>query len=275
MRALSGLFARQSPGSGFFDRGGSFGYFDRGGDFPLLAQLRGFHAELVRIKEALRSGSWAGVDGDENPDIVLRVQYRLRRILDRQAVEAAGQGGSYGAGLYREAQYVMAALADEVLLHLVEWEGRRRWRDEPLEMVLFHSQIAGERIFDQLDEMLSAGSYAEADLAAVYLVALSLGFRGKYRGIDDRGALRDYRQRLRAMIRRRDPVPEDPDQPLFAEAYAYTIRNGTPVRLPHTRPWLMALGAVFVVYLLGQHLLWNHVSAPVADLVQRVYAYDY
>lgn len=254
-----------------------FGYFDHAGNYPLLAEFRDFHGELVRIKMALQTGRWATADGEgeENPDIVLRVQYRLRRILDRQAVEAGRQGGTYGAGMYREAQYVMAALADEVLLHLVDWEGRRRWREHLLEMAMFQSQMAGERVFDRIDAMLSAGTQAEADLAAVYLVALSLGFRGKYRGVDDGGALRDYRQRLRALIRRGEPAPDDPDQPLFAEAYAHTIRHGVPARLPHLRPWLTTLAVLLLIYLVGQHVLWRQVSAPVASLVQRVYAYDY
>lgn len=248
---------------------------DQGGNFPLLSQFREFHAELLRIKDALRSGNWsaAPVAGDENPDVVLRVHHRLRLVLDRQAVDAARHGGSYGAGLYREAQYVMAALADEVLLHLIEWEGRRRWRDHLLEMALFQSQIAGERIFARLDDMLVAGSHAEADLAAVYLVALSLGFRGKYRGIDDAGVLRNYRQRLRALIRRGEPGAEDPDQPLFEEAYAYTIRHGVPVRLPHTRPWLVAWAVFAIGYLVVQQILWNSVRAPVAEIVDRVETY--
>jgi type VI secretion system protein ImpK len=252
----------------------AFGYPDQLDSFPLLAALREFHGELVAIKAALRSGAWAATvgEGTENPDIVLRVQYRLRQILDRQEVEAVRHGGGYGAGLYREAQYAMAAIADEVLLHLVDWEGRHRWRDHLLESALYQSQIAGERIFDRIDQMLWAGLNADADLAAVYLVVLSLGFRGKYRGMDDQGALQVYRQRLRALIRRGE-VPNDPDQPLFAEAYAFTVRHGTPVRLPYTRPWLVTIAAAFVTYLLVQQLLWHYVSAPVAEVVRQGHAY--
>jgi type IV/VI secretion system ImpK/VasF family protein len=170
-------------------------------DFPLLARLREFHVEMLRIRAALSSGGWPTGEGEEIPDIVLRVHYRLRGVLERQGSAATRESGSYGAGLYRDAQYVMAALADEILLHLIDWEGRGRWRDHLLEMALFQSQVAGERIFDRLDKMLSARANTDPDLAAVYLVALLLGFRGKYRGFDDGGALRDYRQRLRALIR--------------------------------------------------------------------------
>lgn len=254
-----------------------YGYLDHDDNFPLLAALREFHGELVAVKGALRSGSRAEPtdEGAENPDLVLRVQYRLRRALDRQEFEAVRHGGGYGAGLYREAQYAMAAIADEVLLHLVDWEGRQRWREYLLESALFQTQIAGERIFDRIDQMLRSGVNADADLAAVYLVVLSLGFRGKYRGEDDHGALHAYRQRLRVLIRRREAAPDDPDQPLFAEAYAFTIRAGTPVRLPHARPWLMTLAGVLLTYVVVQQVLWHYVSAPVANVVQRVYAYDY
>lgn len=244
-------------------------YGRESGNFPLLARLREFHVEILRVKEALRTGGWPPGEGEENPDIVLRVHYRLRRVLERQGLAANREGGGYGAGLYHDAQYVMAALADEILLHLLEWEGRERWRDHLLEMAMFQSQIAGERIFDRLDEMLAAGANAEADLAAVYLVALSLGFRGKYRGIDDGGALRSYRQGLHALIRRAQPLAEDPNQPLFEEAYAHTIAHGVPVRLPHTRPWFAALGLAVLAYLIAQGVVWHQVSAPVAAIVQH------
>ena len=44
-------------------------------------------------------------------------------------------GGEYASALYRRAQYVMAALADETFLYL-DWPGRDAWRANLLEFKL-------------------------------------------------------------------------------------------------------------------------------------------
>ena len=51
---------------------------------------------------------------------------------------------------YLDAQYVMAATADEVFLN-IPWDGRPYWTDNLLESSLFESHVAGERLFRKLD----------------------------------------------------------------------------------------------------------------------------
>ena len=98
-----------------------------------------------------------------------------------------------------EAQYVMAALADDVFIHL-NWEGKHAWTSNLLEAALFGSHTAGEKVFEKLDRLLRDRDPADRSLAAVYLNALSLGFRGKYYGVNDHGRLRRYRNELFAFI---------------------------------------------------------------------------
>lgn len=238
----------------------------------LLDHFREFHAELYRVKSALSVGARAlsGRDNAVDGDLSIIVHRRLRIFLERQAIEAAHYGGTYGASLYREAQYVMAALADEVLLHQVEWEGKARWKDNLIETALFQTQIAGERIFDRLDAMLRENASLNAELATIYLIALSLGFRGRYRGETDDAQLRRYRRALGHAIVQRNPRYAGEIDHLFPTAYAHTLDHGKAVRLPHVRPWLMLLAGIAVVYLIASHALWFHLTKSIETIIQSV-----
>lgn len=236
----------------------------------LLAQLRQFYRELMRVKYALRGGakSLAGGEAeDRQQDPVVLVHHHLKTYLERLYVGGTRAGGFYSAELYRETQYVMAALADEVLLYMTEWAGRAQWKDNLIEMALFQTRIAGERVFDHIDALIARGTAANADLAAVYLVVLSLGFRGKYRAIHDQTALRQYRHALRQIIERHAPLRLAGDLPVFADAYVHTLDEGRPVRLPHLRPWIVAIVVVFAAYLAAQHVVWRRGTSDIDNVM--------
>lgn len=237
----------------------------------LLAQLRQFYRELMRVKYALRGGaakSLAGGESEERQqDPVVLVHHHLKAYLERLYVGGTRAGGIYSAELYRETQYVMAALADEVLLYMTDWAGRAQWKDNLIEMALFQTRIAGERVFDHIDALIGRGTAANADLAAVYLVALSLGFRGKYRAIHDQTALRQYRHALRQIIERHAPLRLAGELPVFADAYAHTLDEERPVRLPHLRPWIVAIVVVLAAYLAAQHVVWVRSTSDVVNIL--------
>jgi type VI secretion system protein ImpK len=171
------------------------------------------------------------------------VWQQLLTLLERQAMEA-GQGGSFAYEVYREAQYVMAALADEIFLHL-EWEGKTTW--PLLEARLFQTHVAGEEIFARVDRLLQRRDPFYLDLAAVYFMSLSMGFQGKYRGLDNRECL-EYRRQLFRMIYRRDPKLFTSTGPLFPQAYQHTLDKMEVKRLPAQWTWLWLIAMVFVVW---------------------------
>jgi type VI secretion system protein ImpK len=236
----------------------------------LLAQLRDFYRELIRVKYAIHAGLRtvaAGAEDERQADPVVVVHHHLKAYLERLYVGATHSGGIYSPELYREAQYVMAALADEVLLYMTEWAGRAQWKDNLIELALFETRIAGERIFTNIDALIGRGTAANADLAALYLVTLSLGFRGKYRAIADQAPLRAYRRVLRQIIERHARLRLDNDLPVFADAYAHTLDEGRPVRLPHLRPWLAAIAIAVAAYLVIAHMVWQRGTAEVQGVL--------
>ena len=182
------------------------------GDSSLLAQFREFYRYLTRLEHMVRANAWekatetpakaalaagagafsspqppvafvaghmnAGADPNSNGSrMAAAVRQRLLLLFEHQARDA----GTYGSEFYREAQYVMAALADEVFLQL-DWEGRNYWLSNLIESQIFQTHISGELFFQRLDRILQERDPALRELAAVYFMALSMGFRGRYRG---------------------------------------------------------------------------------------------
>lgn len=188
---------------------------------------------------------------------------RLQSLLEMQALEAGRRGGEYGVLYYKEAQYVMAALADEIFLHL-DWPGRGYWKDDLLEARLFGTYAAGERFYQRLDKLLSTGDRVQAELAVVYLLALSLGFRGKYRGAKYDRKLLDYRKQLYYYIYQRRPDLADQTRRMMPAAYEHTQTDAVPRMLPSPTRWFWLLGAVVVVYLAVAHVAWLDAIAPLS-----------
>jgi type VI secretion system protein ImpK len=233
----------------------------------LLRAFREFYAEVVRQRRAVLADPWprAG-EGDASaaatPDGA--VSGRLQALLERQALEAGQLGGQAGAALYRDAQYVMAAVGDEVFLHL-EWWGRRAWAGALLESRLFGSQVAGERVFDQIDQLLRDRDPVRRDLAAVYLMVLSLGFQGRYRESSDAFRLEEYRRELFGFVFRRQPSLVRGERRLFPAAYEHTLRSAPPPPSRRATRWAAVLAGVTLAYLLAAGVAWRGVSQPVHE----------
>jgi type VI secretion system protein ImpK len=171
---------------------------------------------------------------------------------------------------YFEAQYVMAAFADEVFIHM-DWEGQRTWTTNLLESTLFHSHVAGELFFEKLDRLLSARDPADKSLAAVYLTALSLGFRGKYHGVNDRGRLRNYRQELFAFVFQHPTDLANESRLAFPDAYVQNTRKEKK-KLTNPRLWVGLLCLVLVSYMAISHGLWLNLTSELErqiDLIDK------
>ena len=253
----------------------------------LLTQFREFYREVARLKRtvayapplsaaeevvfaAQAAASTGGTSGgtsilarpSEASPAVTGVWQQLLSMLERQALEA-GQGGAFAYEVYREAQYVMAALADEIFLHL-DWEGKSSW--PLLESRLFQSHIAGEEIFTRIERLLQRRDPFYLDLAAVYFMALSLGFEGKYRGEDDQDR-REYRRQLFRMIYRRDPKLFTTTAPLFPQTYQNTLDKAEVKKLPAQWVWAWLIAAVLVLWIAASQYTWAAATNRVSCLV--------
>jgi type VI secretion system protein ImpK len=279
------------------------------GDLSLLAHFREFYAEIIRLKPLAVVGTAVGLDevariptqpltpeadnsvalvrvepgGYYAPALDFPVQFqpaepsgvsavvwnRLVTLFQRQAITAWNNGGSYGAETYKRAQYVMVALADEIFLQM-KWEGQRAWVLNLLEAKIFRSHAAGQHFFDKLDRLLREQNPLDRDLAQVYLMALSLGFRGKYYGMDDRGTLARYRQQLFTFICGREPDLNDETRYAFPEAYYHNVREESRRKLSDPRKWIVVLCLVIIVYTAATQAFWMQFTQELNTVNQSI-----
>ncbi len=78
------------------------------------------------------------------------------------------------------AKYAFCAAIDELILSVTDCPFRDQWELNPLQLVLFGDQLAGDKFFIYLEELRSKGALRLQALE-VYHVCLLLGFQGKYR----------------------------------------------------------------------------------------------
>ena len=241
-------------------------------------ESNGNNAPAIRSEPATDTAEAGGDSGDGGSDgtagagrdVAYPIHMRLLNLLERQTHESRRYGGEYGVTFYKEAQYVMAALADEVFLKL-SWEGRESWKANLLEFKLFGTRVAGDRFYRNMDALLKNRDPAMVEMAAVYLLAISLGFRGKFRGIDDEGQLAYYRNQLFTFMYRRNPDLENEARRLFPEAYDYTLGSSDMQTLPHVKTWIIVIIILILLWLVISHGLWRNATDALIAVVETIF----
>tara|TARA_R110002110_G_scaffold175266_4_gene378748 strand:+ start:3115 stop:3900 length:786 start_codon:yes stop_codon:yes gene_type:complete len=238
----------------------------------VLSHFHDFYAEIMRLKTMIHSGAWVFAPDGEMPDgegdarSSNAVAARISAVIEKQLAEAERTGGDYGSGFYREAQFVMAALADEVFLTM-DWDGRESWQSNLVETRLFGTHAAGQVFFDKLERLLDSRDPAHSEVGVLYLLALALGFRGKYRGQEDDGAIDRYKRKLFTFVARREPDLYRSARRLFPLTYAHTLDQGKNRLLPSAMKWWLLAGGILLALLVLQHFIWTGMTG---DLLQSI-----
>lgn len=232
-----------------------------GVDLP-SAQFRDFYGVLELARAAARQVSEA-----EAVAAAQALSQQLVQLIELQTLEARRVGGRSSADTEFHARYLKAALADELLIN-ADWAGRAHWRHVLLEAQLFRTSSAGEKVFEEIEQILSQREPAQRPIARLYLSVLSLGFQGRYRGTATLQKIADYRRELFQFIYQRAPDLQGRDRTLSPEAYASTLTHLAARRLPRlSRWWVMAL-LVLLGLLAVSELLWLWQSWPVREAIE-------
>lgn len=232
-----------------------------------LQRFRRFYGELATVKRLLSKEDWVSLLGGRAPDPAVKDEAILHavRLRLRNAIAAQGFGApTHGNGRI-DAGYVMAAIADEELLHgMTGWAGYGSWREVPLEAVLYRSRIAGDRIFVTAEALTKPDAQDPHELAMTILLALEMGFRGRYYAGDPHGEIPRIKENLlRLLFYNQDPTTLEFDNLITGAPEPMTRRQ--PDRLPRVRPWGLAIGAVVVAYLLISWVIWRNQVSNVLD----------
>ena len=203
-------------------------------------------------------------------NLVADIQAKLRELLEHQSVKATREVGEFAVSNFREAEYLMAALADEVFIYL-KWNGQKQWERNILEAQLFQTSIAGEQFFEKLEHLIQTNDPMRRDLAVIYLMILGLGFRGRYRDVDDAGKIEWYRNQLLQVISGHSSRLYNPNmrERLVQQCYDHSISDAPAKGLPDIKLWLIIFAATILIYLMTTYGLWYKI---VKDMDQAVNA---
>jgi type VI secretion system protein ImpK len=107
-----------------------------------------------------------------SPDIMKRRITTLLEDMDRRGTELGIQKRDLD-----DAKYAIVAFLDEQLFR-ARWAGRQEWMLEPLQLLFFNENTAGEGFFQRLTELENDPN--RVHVLEIYYLCLALGFQGKY-----------------------------------------------------------------------------------------------
>jgi type VI secretion system protein ImpK len=247
-----------------------------GARFSLVARFEEYYEAVAELKLAIAEGRLGALltTGDEPPptaprDLAARASGRLAGLLSAQRKQMHRDCDEVACRAHDEAVYAMAALTDELFILEVDWAGRDVWADVLLERKLFNTRNAGVGFFERAEALLAERERdpLHADLAAVMLLALRLGFKGRYRGPHGMAELTALRARLLKVVG--NNYGEVTMAPGFPQALAQLQAGGEQQRLAPLTPWFMGGAVVLVAYLIVSSLIWLWLLEPFRSTVGK------
>jgi type VI secretion system protein ImpK len=158
---------------------------------------------------------------------------------------------------------------DEIFLNL-KWEGAKFWRFFLLERQLFQTEVSGDRFFSMVDEITT--SQTNEEMAFLYLMALSLGFKGKYRDVessDDR--LSWYKSRLYSMLHNKPAKLFFPGRSRIIEScYEHTFTENDNSHLPDVRFWSWCIISIAFLYIVISYCVWSNITGEIKDVLNKI-----
>ncbi len=168
-----------------------------------------------------------------------------------------------------DAKYIMAILTDEIFLNL-RWEGSKFWRYTLLEKQLFQTELAGDKFFSMLDEVIT--DLNNEEMAFIYLMVLSLGFKGRYRDIENSDEhINWYKDRLYSMINTKSARLYFPGRSYMIEScYEYTYTQSDESHLPDAKFWSWCVVSIVFLYIFISYFVWSNITGEISDVLNKI-----
>jgi len=147
---------------------------------------------------------------------------------------------------------VLVYFADEVLIYCCEWLGQETWKYDTLESREYEGRNqGGDHFFDLLEDEIKGGR--DRSRLEIYLVCLTLGFAGTYRGDDD--ALRERTREVAGILALgNERAPE-----ICPDAYKHTDDRKLELPPAEITARIVIVAAVgLLVIWLGSDWLFDH-----------------
>lgn len=228
-----------------------------------IALFKEFYCRVRHVKSMIMQGAidWPSITDEDIPaNLSERESTRLlssylRAALASQTEYVASHTSQLEFAAYRDASYLMCALADEIFLIQLNWFGRRYWHEFSLESGAFSTAIAGDEYYRRLQTLLKKDvlSYFEKQLAALFILTLQLGFRGRIRGNE---------KLVKTLLDRLLPKTGVPKQTphLFPAAYGSIVNPTSAARLEPFSRWHKIIFWSLISYLILTSGVWLWIS---------------
>ncbi len=231
-------------------------------DQKLLTLFFDYLEEVIKLKQSIATG-----DLDDKLPVTTHsaityeqkisayISQRLQRYIGRLEHGISQSYGVFEQTIFTEAKYVLAALTDEIFLFQFEQQQELPWLDVLLERKLFGSSIAGQKIFNNIETLVSnhSGDSTYVQLAKIYLIALHMGFSGRFRATGNKAALEDYKRQLTGFIGEDIPAVTN----FFAiQPTRIDVRETNRNRMRALKPWFRIGAVTLVVYLIISSAVW-------------------
>jgi type VI secretion system protein ImpK len=225
----------------------------------LTGLFRDFHGRVARCRQRLE---------DSADEVALaEAQEPLLEVLTAMEPGAEDRYATDSVSL-QQARYLMACFADDVLGRGEAGHGAA-WRSASLESNLFRSDAGDSEIFQRIDKLLEVGDPGRRELAALYLMALALGFRGRLEAESGAVTLQAYRNRLLALA-----APErqgaDAARWISPTAYRHTASGKEKELLPNLKLWGWIAGGAVILLLVVSSLVFSEHTGGIAASVERI-----
>lgn len=201
---------------------------------------------------------------------VVEIQKKLLAIIENVSNTVLAKS-KLNPKFIGDAKYIMAALTDEIFLNL-RWEGAKYWRYTLLEKQLFQTELAGDKFFSMCDEIVV--DFSNEEMAFVYLMTLSLGFKGRYRDVENADEqIGWYKDRLHSMLNTKSARLFFPGRThMIDSCYEYTCIENDNSHLPDARFWSWCVISVVFLYIIVSYFVWIGITGEISDVLQKISA---
>lgn len=248
--------------------------------------FQAFYYELLRQKERALSLYFSSelsldpeVNSEENEGVskkqteiegaIVVIQKKLINVI-QNATDSILANSRIQTKFIDDAKYIMTILADETFLNM-RWDGSKFWRFSLLEKQLFQSEVAGEKFFKMADEIISNVNNNE-DMAFLFLMSLSLGFKGRYRDIENSEEyIVWYKDRFYSMLHSKPSRLFYPGRSHMIEScYEYTNTENNDSGLPDARFWSWCILGVIFIYIIISYGVWYNITDEIGDVLHKI-----
>lgn len=261
----------------------------RASNSPIVHGFQAFYYELLRQKELCLSKFFSKENSSADPNVIedsemiqsggspselegliVSVQKKLLSTLDK-VFEIISAKTRLSPRKLEETKYIMIVLADEIFINM-NWDGAKFWRFSLLEKQTFQSEVSGEKFFTLLDEHIEEIHSINEEIAFLYLMSLSLGFKGRYKGAENANEyISWYKDKLYSMLHKKPSRLFYPGRANMIEnCYEYTVTEENRQTLPDTHFWTIVITGVIVIYIIISYIVWFGITDDVSDVLNAI-----